>query len=222
MPRSKVCVNTVWRALQQLNLTLKSRRAREANPEERAAFGEKQLNCWRDGFGSLMNSVSIGRFRAMFRPAPRAGNVLLLLSRLREAKTFRLGISALTLDGVRAPMMIEGAIDGEVLELYVRQFLVPQLRAGDIVIWDNVPTHKNARVLNLIAATGVGGTVARRLAPSQPEGGMHLQLEAELRRVKAETKRKLATPCSGHTPAKVTLQDIRGWFRHCGYAVPDT
>jgi transposase len=51
-------------------------------------------------------------------------------------------ISALTLDGVRAPMMIEGPIDGEVLESYVMHFLAPQLRAGDIVIWDNVPTQE--------------------------------------------------------------------------------
>src|SRR5262245_11360022 len=39
-------------------------------------------------------------------------------------------------------MMIEGSIDGEVLELYVVHFLAPQLRPGDIIIWDNVPTHK--------------------------------------------------------------------------------
>jgi transposase len=66
-------------------------------------------------------------------------------------------IGALTLDGVRAPMMIEGAIDGQVLELYVQHFLVPQLRPGDIVIWDNVPTHKSANVLALIEVTGGRG-----------------------------------------------------------------
>ena len=59
-------------------------------------------------------------------------------------------IGALTLDGVRAPMMIEGAIDGQVLELYIQHFLAPQLQPGDIVIWDNVPTHKSANVLALI------------------------------------------------------------------------
>ena len=55
-------------------------------------------------------------------------------------------IGALTLDGVRAPMMIEGAIDGQVLEPYIRHFLAPQLRPGDIVIWDNALTHKSANV----------------------------------------------------------------------------
>lgn len=129
-------------------------------------------------------------------------------------------ISALTLDGVRAPMMIEGAIDGEVLELYVRQFLVPQLRAGDIVIWDNVPTHKNARVLNLIAATGARVEPLPAYSPDlNPKEECISKLKAELRRVKAETKRKLRNALQ-RAYAKVTLQDIRGWFRHCGYAVP--
>ncbi len=129
-------------------------------------------------------------------------------------------ISALTLEGVRAPLMIEGAMDGEALELYVRQFLVPQLRAGDMVIWDNVPTHKNARVLNLIAATGARVEPWPAYSPDlNPKEECISKLKAELRRVKAETKRKLRNALQ-RAYAKVTLQDIRGWFRHCGYAVP--
>jgi DDE superfamily endonuclease len=88
-------------------------------------------------------------------------------------------ISALTLDGVRAPMMIEGTIDGEVLELYVAHFLGPQLRPGDIVIWDNVPTHKKAKVLALIEAAGAERrAIARIFAGPQPERGVYLQSES--------------------------------------------
>jgi len=129
-------------------------------------------------------------------------------------------ISALTLSGVRAPMMIEGAIDGEVLELYVRHFLAPQLRAGDIVIWDNVPTHKNGRVLSLIAATGARVEPLPAYSPDfNPKEECISKVKAELRRVKAETKRKLKNALQ-RALAKVTRQDIRGWFRHCGYAIP--
>lgn len=129
-------------------------------------------------------------------------------------------IGALTLEGVRAQMMIEGAIDGEVLELYVRHFLAPQLRAGDIVIWDNVPTHKSAGVIALIEATGARIEPLPAYSPDfNPKEECISKIKAELKRVKANTKRKLRNALR-RAYAKVTLTDIRGWFRHCGYAVP--
>jgi hypothetical protein len=51
-----------------------------------------------------------------------------------------------------APMMIEWAIDGQVLELYIQHFLAPQLRPRDIVICDNLPTDESSNVLALIEA----------------------------------------------------------------------
>ena len=128
-------------------------------------------------------------------------------------------IGALTLDGVRATMMIEGAIDGEVLELYVRHFLAPQLRPGDIVIWDNVPTHKSAGFLALIEATGARVEPLPPYSPDfNPKEECIYKVKAELKRVKANTKRKLKNTLR-RAYAKVTLMDIRGWFRHCGYSV---
>jgi transposase len=129
-------------------------------------------------------------------------------------------ISALTLDGVRASMMIEGSIDGEVLELYVAHFLAPQLRPGDIVIWDNVPTHKQTKVLALIEATGAGVEPWPAYSPDlNPKEECISKVKAELRRVKADTQRKLKNALR-RAFAKVTVADIRGWMRHCGYAVP--
>ena len=128
-------------------------------------------------------------------------------------------ISALTLDGVRAPMMIEGPIDGAVLELYVMHFLAPQLRAGDIVIWDNVPTHKSGRVIELIEATGARVEPLPAYSPDlNPKEECISKIKAELRRVKADTRRKLKNALK-RAFAKVALQDIRGWFWHCGYSV---
>src|SRR5262245_25153536 len=45
------------------------------------------------------------------------------------------------------------AFDWTEVIVYIRHFLAPQLRPGDMVIWDNVPTHKSANVLTLIEAT---------------------------------------------------------------------
>ncbi|MDQ3253981.1 MAG: IS630 family transposase [Acidobacteriota bacterium] len=196
----------------------KSRRAREASPEERAAFGEKQLTLpstqlwFLDEFG-----VHLAMSRANAR-APRGERAVVV-------EPFETGgnisvIGALTLDGVRVPMMIEGAIDGEALELYVRHFLVPQLRPGDIVIWDNVPPHKSGRVLALIEAAGARVEPVPAYSPDfNPKEECISKIKAELKRVKADTKRKLKNALR-RAYANVTLTDIRGWFQHCGYSVP--
>lgn len=101
-------------------------------------------------------------------------------------------ICVLILRGVRAPMMIEGAIDGEVLELYVEHFLVPELRPGDIVLWDNVPTHKNTRAIALIEAKGARVEPLPAYSPDlDPIGEGISKVKTELRRTKAGTVQKL-------------------------------
>lgn len=128
-------------------------------------------------------------------------------------------ISALTWHGVRAPLMIAGAIDGEVLELYVEHLLVPELRSGDIVLWDNVPTHKNKRALALIEAAGARVEPLPAYSPDlDPIEECISKVKTELRRVKAGTVRKLRYALK-RAFAKVTPQDIRSWFQHCGYTV---
>lgn len=129
-------------------------------------------------------------------------------------------ISALTLRGVRAPMMLEGAIDGEVLELYAKHLLVPELQRGDIVLWDNVPTHKSRRVLALIEGRGARVEPLPAYSPDlDPIEECISKVKSELRRAKADTVRKLRNALKDAL-ANVTQQDIRGWFRHCGYHVP--
>jgi len=63
-------------------------------------------------------------------------------------------ISSVRLDGTSACMTIEGATGTEVFQAYVREMLVPALRAGDIVIIDNLGAHKNDRTLAFIAQAG--------------------------------------------------------------------
>jgi transposase len=128
-------------------------------------------------------------------------------------------ISALTWQGLRAPLMIDGAIDGEVLELDVTHWLVPELRPGDLVLWDNVPTHKNKRAMALIEATGARVDPLPAYSPDlDPIEECISKVKTDLRRVKAHTARKLRYALK-RALAKVTQHDIRGWFQHCGYAV---
>jgi transposase len=60
----------------------------------------------------------------------------------------------LSLTGVGACMIIEGAVNGQVFEAYVEQILAPSLSAGQMVVLDNLSVHKGARVRQLIEARG--------------------------------------------------------------------
>ena len=51
-------------------------------------------------------------------------------------------IAALGLDGARAPLVFPGSIDAEAFQTYVEQVLAPELRPGDVVIWDNLSPHQ--------------------------------------------------------------------------------
>jgi transposase len=63
-------------------------------------------------------------------------------------------IAGLRHDGLVAPCVFDGAINGELFLAYLEQVLVPTLRDGDIVIMDNLGSHKVAGVRQAIEATG--------------------------------------------------------------------
>lgn len=128
-------------------------------------------------------------------------------------------IAALTLHGLRAPMMIEGAIDGEVLSHYVEHFLIPELHSGDIVMWDKLATHKNKRAIALIEATGARIIPFPAYSPDyDPIEECISKVKSHLRHDKPDTVIKLRNALR-RAFARVTQKDIRGWFKHCGYHV---
>jgi len=61
---------------------------------------------------------------------------------------------ALRLNGMTAPMILDGPMDGDAFRTYVNMFLVPTLRKGDIVVMDNLPSHKVAGIREAIKAVG--------------------------------------------------------------------
>ena len=126
-------------------------------------------------------------------------------------------ISALGLDGIGATLVIEGAIDGEVFHQYAQQFLLPQLRSGDIVLMDNAKIHHKQKTIELIES--VGATVEHLPAYSpdfNPIEQCISKIKTELRSQKPRTRAKIER---GLVKAmnKVTTDVIHGWFRHCGY-----
>jgi hypothetical protein len=64
-------------------------------------------------------------------------------------------VAARRSDGLTAPMVIDGAMNGDLFVAYAKQVLVPALRAGDIVLMDNLSSHKRVAAVRAIEGAGV-------------------------------------------------------------------
>jgi transposase len=128
-------------------------------------------------------------------------------------------LAALGLDGLDAPWVVDGAINGEIFHCWVSEVLCPTLQPGDIVLWDNLSAHKVAGVEELLATRGAR---LLRLSPYSPDFNPIEQcwskIKTFLRRAKARTIEALITAIKEALDT-VTATDIRGWFAHCGYPV---
>jgi transposase len=92
-------------------------------------------------------------------------------------------IAALRCDAVTAPMVADGPMDGALFLAYVRSFLCPTLRAGDIVIADNLSSHKVAGVREAIEAVGAQILYLPPYSPElNPIEKLFAKLKALLRR----------------------------------------
>ena len=126
-------------------------------------------------------------------------------------------IGALGVHGVCAPMIIEGAINSEVFELYVQHLLVPSLRPGNLVLLDNVKFHYSPRAMEWIKAAGARVVHLPAYSPDlNPIEGCISKLKIALRSFKARTQRTLTTALA-KALRLITKDDIRGWFEHAGY-----
>lgn len=126
-------------------------------------------------------------------------------------------ISALSLTGIGATMSIEGAVDTQVFDAFVEHFLVPTLLAGDIVLLDNVKFHYSAQAISLIEAAGASVLHIPAYSPQfNPIAECISKIKEILRAAKARTKRKLLNALR-KAIEKIALDDICGWFAHCGY-----
>src|SRR6202012_3976726 len=63
-------------------------------------------------------------------------------------------IAALDFTGVRCSMVIDGAVNAEAFEAFVEKVLVPALKPGDVVVLDNLSSHKRSRTRELIESAG--------------------------------------------------------------------
>lgn len=126
-------------------------------------------------------------------------------------------ISAIRREGVATAMVTEGATNTLVFHGFVKHFLTPVLRPGDIVIMDNLSSHKASCVVDAIEAAGAEVWYLPPYSPDfNPIEQMWSKVKNHLRRLAARTKRTLLGAI-GKALQAVTPDDACGWFNHAGY-----
>jgi len=127
-------------------------------------------------------------------------------------------IAALGIGGMRCSTVVDGAVNGDVFEAYVEQVLVPELQSGDVVIMDNLSSHKVAGVREAIEMTGAE---LRFLPPYSPDFNpielAFAKLKKLLRDGAERTVDKLWDLC-GHVLDEFSQTECINYIRHCGYA----
>ena len=97
-------------------------------------------------------------------------------------------IAGLRCHDLVAPWVIDGAINGEVFDMYVITQLAPQLKPGDVVVWDNLNVHKSPRAAEAIKARGAWVLFLPRYSPDlNPIEKAFSKLKTLLRKAKART-----------------------------------
>ena len=131
-------------------------------------------------------------------------------------------IAAVTLDGYRAPMVINGATNREVFKVYVEKFLLPTLEPGDCVILDNLSAHKGNEIREMIESVGAELWFLPPYSPDlNPIEKMWSKVKAILRKIKARTEEDLVAAIATALE-QVTANDCIGWFKSCGYTYTKT
>jgi transposase len=127
-------------------------------------------------------------------------------------------LAALRHDRIEAPCVIDGPINGELFLAYVEQILVPTLKPGDIVIIDNLGSHKGKAVRRAIRAAGARLFFLPPYSPDlNPIEQVFAKLKALLRKAAERTVeatwKRIGTLLQAFTP-----QECTNYFRNAGYA----
>jgi transposase len=145
--------------------------------------------------------------RAFFKIPKNRGKNTTLLTSLHQG-------------GMGPSMAVEGATTSRVFETYVKRLLTPALKPGQVVVMDNLGAHRPKRIRELIEAKGCELIYLPSYSPDlNPIEEALSKVKHILRKTCARTKEALIE-AMGRALGAVSIQDVRGFFAHCGYRVP--
>ena len=128
-------------------------------------------------------------------------------------------ISAIRLEGVATAMVTEGATNTLVFHGFVESFLAPVLRPGDIVVMDNLSSHKRVRTRELIEAAGAMAVFLPPYSPDLNPIEMVFSKIKQLLRTLACRTREALWDAMQSVLDQVTQSDASNCFTHCGYTL---
>ena len=127
-------------------------------------------------------------------------------------------LAALRWDRIEAPCVIDGPINGRSFLAYVEQMLVPTLRPGDVVIMDNLGSHKRQAIRRAIRAVGAKLLFLPAYSPDlNPIEQMFAKLKTLLRKLDARTV-ETTWRGIGNLLDAFSADECAAYFRNSGYA----
>lgn len=125
--------------------------------------------------------------------------------------------ASLSLAGITAPMIMEGAAGRPAFQAYIEQVLVPTLRPGQVVILDNLSVHKQPALERALEAVGCEVIFLPTYSPDfNPIEQAFAKIKQLLRQAQAKTAEALVDAIAAAVD-RVTATDAAGFFRGCGY-----
>lgn len=126
-------------------------------------------------------------------------------------------VSSMSLEGMGASLAVEGSTTRKVFEAYLEQVLAPTLKPGQIVVMDNLSSHKGPWVRALIEGRGCELMYLPPYSPDlNPIEEAFAKLKALMRKAGARTREALLE-AMGRALDALTASDARGFFEHRGY-----
>ena len=127
-------------------------------------------------------------------------------------------VHAIALDGTRAAMVLDGPINGPSFAGFCRWFLTPTLHAGDLLVMDNLSSHKNRPAMEAIEAVGAKVVFLPPYSPDlNPIENVFSKIKQLVRRYRPRTLRQIVN-AAARAIKQIQLHEIEATFQHCGYA----
>jgi transposase len=214
-----VSESALSRVIRGLGLTLKKKTLGAAERDE----AERQV------FRALIKTLPVEDVVVVDEFGSRIGMIPLYARSTRGCRAYDRTISnygqnltvlaSMSLHGMQAAMTLEGAVDELAFETFIRQVLLPTLHPGQIVILDNLSSHKTHAVENLLTQAGCRVLFLPTYSPDfSPIEEAFSKLKAFVRRCRCQTIAELIQAIARGLDT-ITACDARGWFAHAGFSV---
>lgn len=149
--------------------------------------------------------------------APRGERVSESMPRNYGPQTSLIG--TLSRSGIEAVMTLEGAVDADAFNAYVEHLLRPTIKAGDLLVLDNLTAHHASRIEEVAEECEAKVIWLSPYSPDfSPIELLWSKIKTALRAAKARTREELERALTAALEL-ITESDCLGWFTHCGYQV---